>query len=95
MKKIKAQIYLFMYSGRRSPIKSDYRPAFSFDNKTFYTGHIELINQDFFELGTSNEVFVSFIDDKVIKEYLKTGVCFSINEPPNMIGEGKIIEVID
>jgi len=94
MIKVKAKIYLYKHKGRKTSFGNGYRPAFSFDenNNQVFTGQIELINQDVFERGTLNEVYITFTSNS---KSLKEGTTFSINEPPIEIGEGEIIEIVD
>ena len=93
MIKVKAVIYLYKHRGRKTSFTNGYRPAFSFNQNDdeYLMGNIELIHSEEFALGTLGEVFITFNSDK----YLKVGRTFSINEPPNEIGEGEILEIIN
>ena len=95
MIKIKAKIYIYKHKAKKSFFVDGYRPAFCFDEdkSNFFTGHIELINQDKFDKGTLSDVYITFTNKNLVTNYIKIGQTFSINEPPNEIGEGEIIEI--
>ena len=96
MIKVKARIYLYKHKGRKTSFKERYRPAFNFDGtEKYYSGHIELMNQEEFALGTLGEVNITFNQESTVVGHLTKGNTFSINEPPIEIREGEILEIIN
>lgn len=96
MIKIKARIYLFKHEGRKTPFSSGYRPAIGFKkSKDFFTGHIDILENDKFLPGSIGEVTITFNNKNLVDTFLIKGNTFSINEPPVQIGEGEIIEILE
>lgn len=97
MVKIEALVYMLLHNKRQTPIKDGYRPAFCFDfkEKSFFSGKMKFKESDSLSPGQSSIVEIFFIESDDLKEFLKKGATFSFNEPPNQIGEGEILEIIE
>lgn len=94
MIKIKAKLYLYKENGRKTGFKTGYRPLFDFGSSSKKSGQITLINQDIFDIGTKNDVYVEFLDYNFINDF-KIGKKFYFDEGLNLLGEGEILEIYD
>lgn len=98
---IKANFSLFSTdkSGRKTRIKSAYRPNHVFEYRTngqfkyAYIGDIQFDQKEWIMPGETQEVLVRFLSRQPIDKYLNIGRKWWIHEGPNKIGEAEIIEI--
>lgn len=99
---VKANIYLRTLEdgGRKTPIKTNYRPNHVFEKftdlkkiKTF-VGQIEFTEQELIYPGETKTVMVKFLRFGGIEKYIIVGQKWLIYEVPRLIGEAEIIEVL-
>lgn len=82
--------------GRRSGVRSGYRPNHNFagpDDREFYIGQIEFDSDETIELGESREVLVRFISGPGLQERLQVGRNWRIQEGGRLVGEATVLEV--
>lgn len=85
--------------GRKSGFISGYRPNHIFEptydlkNLQSYIGDIRLEGEELFEPGESKIVTVRFLNVPPIEKYIKVGQKWLINEGPNTLGYGEILEI--
>lgn len=92
MIKIKARLHLYKENGRKTGFKTGYRPLFNFEDYSKKSGQIILINQDVFDIGTENNVYIEFLDKNFLGDF-KIGKKFYFDEGQNPLGEGEILEI--
>jgi translation elongation factor EF-Tu-like GTPase len=98
---VKAKIHLktTQEGGRKTPIKSVYRPNHVFvqpeDIKDIHTyiGVIHFDGQEAIQPGETKIVTVRFLRDPTVEKYIKVGQRWFIYEIPRLVAEGEIIEV--
>lgn len=90
---MKAKISLFdTPHGRKTPFVSGYRPLFNFPNApTKISGKIDLIDKEFFLVGMSDDVHLTFIKGMIDDDYFRVGVKFSFDEGGDVLGSGEFI----
>jgi len=96
MLNVKAQIKL--YKGRdfrQTPFADGYRPLFNFVSDMKKSGRINLIDTKLFSPGDEGIVTISFIDEKYLGNDFGKGKEFTFGEGPHVLGEGKVLEVIN
>jgi elongation factor Tu len=82
--------------GRRSGIRSGYRPNHNFggpDDREFYVGQVDFDGDDPIELGNSREVSVRFISGPGLRDKLQAGRTWRIQEGGRLVGEATVLEV--
>lgn len=94
---ISAKIELLLNKGsRKTPIYSGYRPLFNFtDVSTKVSGRIDLIDSDSLSPGKVGIVKITFIRGILNDNVLNSGEKFTFDEGQSLIGNGKIIEVLN
>jgi translation elongation factor EF-Tu-like GTPase len=85
--------------GRKTGIKSGYRPNHAFEKPVnikllrAYIGEIIFDYKEFIQPGETNDVTVSFLKVPEIEKFMKVGQKWFIYEPPILIAEGELIEI--
>ena len=90
--KIHANITLINKGGRTLPIKSGYRPGFSFIEKKQTSGSITLLNQDFLSVGESTDVEILFFSDLLLGN-INEKTTFNFFEGGLLVGFGNVITI--
>jgi translation elongation factor EF-Tu-like GTPase len=83
--------------GRATGIRSGYRPNHNFggaENRQFYIGQVDLGSREFLNPGDSQEVLIEFLHGPGIEEAVKAGATWRIQEGPQLIAVGTVIEVL-
>ncbi|MNE15500.1 hypothetical protein D3C80_1084100 [compost metagenome] len=93
MIKIKARLSLFKNTMRTMPIRTGYRPLFNFEVKSKKSGQIELVNNEFIEVGNCGDVIVNFVNSEYLGENLKLGEKIFFDEGGERLGEIEILEI--
>jgi len=83
--------------GRHTPIVGGYafRPNHNFgnaENRDFYIGQIDFEENDTIHPGEQRVVQIRFLNVRGLKELLKIGVVWSIQEGPTLIGHGEVLD---
>ena len=98
--KAKLTLYSTENGGRKTGIKTNYRPNHVFEYKknssdfvTTYIGQIEFEKEWILPNETEN-VKVRFLKHQNISELIKVGRIWWIREGPNKLGEAEILEII-
>ncbi|WP_010182295.1 translation elongation factor Tu [Aquimarina agarilytica] len=96
MKQIIATIYLYKGENKRkTPFKNNYRPLFNFIKETKTSGNIKLLNnKSEFQPGEKNDVLIQFINTEFLGKDFKIGKKFTFGEGKEILGEGKILEIL-
>lgn len=95
MIKIKAYIEL-LKNARKTPFQSGYRPLFLFQEGTYTSGSIELLDRNVFYPEESALVHILFIERRFLGPYFRVGAKFIFCESPKAImGEGIVQEIIN
>jgi len=84
--------------GRTTDVRLTYRPLHNFgdpDNRELWFGQIRLEATDKISPGESREVVVQFNADAALVAELKPGRIWRIQEGPQLVAMGKVIEVLD
>jgi len=87
--------------GRETGFISGYRPNHVFEYaepgqlKRTYIGEIQFDDQPIIEPGEIKEVTVRFLIDQPLEKYLNIGQVWWIHEGLKIIGDAKIIDIID
>ena len=90
-----AKVTYYSNTGRMSPIYSGYKPPFIFENaKTAISGLVELLNVECLKPGTTENIYITFIQGIIDNEYFKPEVRFYFNEGKLRLGEGEIVAII-
>ena len=85
--------------GRRAGIKSGYRPNHVFEpfdeikQIRTYIGDIQFEDQEFIQPGETKIVTIRFLNNEIVKKFIKVGQKWFIYEVPRLIGEAEIIEI--
>lgn len=80
-------------SKRQQPIKNNYRPGFKINEKGFFSGKIQLIDNENLMPGCCSNAIVGFFSNQPFIN-VKEGDIFDFYEVPNKIGRSKLIKVI-
>ena len=83
--------------GRRTAIRSGYRPNHNFggaENRKFYIGQVDLGAREILNPGDSHEVSIEFLHGPGIEEAVKAGATWRIQEGPQLVAIGTVIEVL-
>lgn len=99
--KIKAKLTLYSTDsgGRKTGIKTGYRPnhVFEYDKeysfKQTYIGQITFNNQEWIMPGETANVDIEFIDMLDVKRFICVGRIWWIHEANKKLGEAEIIEI--
>ncbi len=81
--------------GRRSAVRSGYRPNHNFggpDDREFCIGQIDFEPDDPIALGDSREVLVRFISGPGLQDRLLVGRRWRIQEGSRLVGEATVLE---
>ncbi len=82
--------------GRKSFATSGYRPHLKFDFDERHTSGQQIyINQDCVFPGENVMAQISILSREYFENKLQNGFNFNFYEGPNLIGNGKIIEIIN
>lgn len=87
-----------LYSGdlyRKTPFTNGYKPLFNFINNMKKSGKITLINKAEFIPGEEGEVNITFLDKDYLGADFGKGKNFTFSEGTHILGEGKILEIIN
>ena len=79
--------------GRRRPIYSQYRPAFSFNTLQYFSGQITLLDREELIPGQMGLASVKLLPARHIRKTLRRGDTFKISEGKHVIGLGTIEQV--
>lgn len=84
--------------GRKTGIKSGYRPNHVFEYKdghmvSAYMGEIKFDGQEWIEPGQEKVVTVRFYTGQPIENFLTIGRRWWIHEGPNLVGEAEIVGI--
>ncbi|MFH6771037.1 hypothetical protein [Gaetbulibacter aestuarii] len=97
----KLTLYPTHKGGRKTGIKTGYRPNHVFEYKenplvfiTSYIGQIDF-NKDMILPGETANVMVKFLNHNNIESFLKKGRVWWIHEGENTLGEAEVLEIID
>ncbi len=82
-------------SYRRTPFNSGYKPLFNFVSDMKKSGKITLLNKNKFNPGEEDEVKITFLDNTYLGSDFGNGKKFTFSEGSHVLGEGKILEVIN
>ncbi len=96
MLNVRAKIKLF--SGdlyRKTPFTNGYKPLFNFVNNMKKSGKITLINKKEFIPGEEGEVTITFLDKNYLGADFGNGKQFTFSEGTHILGEGRILEIIN
>ena len=77
--------------GRRSFIYSGYRPNIRFSDDLYVDGAITFSDREQLFPGEKWQVTLVLPPPQSVKQHLKVGVTFDINEGAHKIGEGEIV----
>ncbi len=96
--KAKLTLYSTDKGGRKTGIKTEYRPnhVFEYENdklKQTYIGQITFEGREWILPGETDIVNVEFLDSLDIKKFMTIGTIWWIHEGANRIGEAEIIEI--
>ncbi len=93
---VRAKISLFKGSTyRKTPFTDGYKPSFNFVDNMKKSGKISLLNKKEFVPGEEAEVEITFLDKKYLGSDFGNGKEFTFGEGQHILGEGKIIEVLN
>jgi len=96
---IEAEIHLISASegGRNAPVTEGYSPNHNFDdnnNRIFYIGNIQLKEDEWLYPGKSKNLEVIFMNVKGLKNLLKVGRKWKIQEASHLVGYGVVNRII-
>jgi translation elongation factor EF-Tu-like GTPase len=99
--KIKAKLTLYSTDngGRKTGIKTGYRPNHVFESdkkdsfKQTYIGQITFDNQEWIMPGETTNVDIEFINMLDVKRFISVGRIWWIHEANKKLGEAEIIEI--
>ena len=95
---IRATIYFLPTDegGRKTPVWSGYRPSVSFpaDPTSYYDAVITLEGQERVLPGEECVARITFLAPECARHLLKPDAPFEVNEPPRVVGRGKILQVL-
>lgn len=80
---------------RKTPFTDGYKPLFNFIEDMKKSGKITLINKDEFVPGEEGEVKITFLDKNYLGPDFGNGKEFTFSEGTHILGEGRILEVIN
>lgn len=95
---INVRAIIKLYRGdlyRKTPFGNGYKPLFNFVNEMKKSGKITLENKDRFNPGDEGEVKITFLDNKYLGSDFGNGKKFTFSEGTHILGEGRILEVIN
>ena len=83
--------------GRKGNVKSGYRPHIEFDNypENLTSGRQSYIGKEFVEPGEKALAEIAFLATKYFTKRLYENMTFKFCEGPNIIGYGKITEILN
>lgn len=73
-----------------------WRPNHNFgasDGRTFYIGQVEFHSGDCIQPGESRDALIRFLDGPGLKEYLRPGRVWRIQEGPNLVATAEITRI--
>jgi GTPase len=82
-------------TGRKSAIKSGYRPIFDFNTGIKTSGKIELIDLEEFFPGSEGIVKITFLNKKYLGDEFSIGSKFFFGEGAIVLGEGIVLEITE
>jgi hypothetical protein len=84
-------------SGRKNPTHSGYSPHIEFDNYPEYltSGQQTYIGQEIVEMGIKVKAEIAILGTEYFANRLYENMEFKFSEGPNIVGFGKIIEIIN
>ncbi|WP_433958693.1 hypothetical protein [Cytobacillus horneckiae] len=90
-----AQVYFFTEKegGRSQDVFSGYMPSLSVNGELIMCRI--LTDKEILSRGIKYKIKIELPYGEVFKEYFYTGLCFTLNEGGWIIGEGKLIEIIE
>jgi translation elongation factor EF-Tu-like GTPase len=83
--------------GRRSGIRSGYRPNHNFggaEGRSFYIGQVDFGSGELLNPGESREAFIEFLRGPGLMQALRPGVTWRIQEGPKLVATGSVIEIL-
>jgi hypothetical protein len=100
--KAKFSLYPTDNGGRKTPIKTGYRPNHVFEYKpnsnellATYIGDVNFVGQDLLSPGESIIGTVRFLKHGNVEKFMQKGRVWWIHEAYNKIGEAEILEIIE
>ncbi|MBS1501098.1 MAG: hypothetical protein JST32_03495 [Bacteroidetes bacterium] len=81
--------------GRKRPVYSHYRPAFSFNTVNQFSGEISFNDEEALRPGNTTTVEVKLLPSRHIPQRLKIGDAFTILEGDKIVGTGVIQQIKD
>ncbi|WGO98159.1 hypothetical protein QFX18_19310 [Saccharophagus degradans] len=98
MVKAKVSLLCKKEGGRHTPIFGSvaFRPNHNFGdakNRNFHIGQINFEQNDIIHPGEQRIVQIRFLNVRGLKELLKVGLVWRIQEGPTLIGYGEVIDV--
>lgn len=81
--------------GRKRPVYSHYRPAFSFSTVNQFSGEISFDDREELKPGSTATVEVKLLPSRHIPQKLKNGDAFTILEGDKVVGTGVIQHIKD
>lgn len=82
--------------GRKTPAKNGYRPHIKFDFEEMMTSGQQIyVNKDLVFPGDSVIAEMNILSRPYFEGKLDVGMNFNFYEGPNLIGHGKILEIVN
>lgn len=95
---ISVRAIIKLYKGdlyRKTPFVNGYKPLFNFVNEMKKSGKITLLNKNEFKPGEEDEVKITFLDANYLGSDFGTGKSFTFSEGTHILGEGRVLSVIN
>jgi translation elongation factor EF-Tu-like GTPase len=83
--------------GKSVPFTSKYRPNHNFgtpDERLFYIGQVEVPEGTWVHPGDTRDLVVTFIDGKGLKDFLKAGRVWRIQEGPKLVATAQVLSIL-
>ena len=80
---------------RKTPFTDGYKPLFNFIKNMKKSGKITLTNRNEFSPGEEGEVTITFLDKNYLGSDFGNGKEFTFSEGTHVLGEGRILEVMN
>ncbi|MEX8547014.1 MAG: hypothetical protein V5804_05370 [Mucilaginibacter sp.] len=95
---LNVRAFIKLYQGnlyRKTPFASGYKPSFNFVADMKKTGKITLLDKKEFTPGEEGEVEIAFLDKDYLGNDFGDGKKFTFSEGTHILGEGRILKVIN
>lgn len=93
---LQAKISMFPteMGGRKSPVATGYRPAFSFGSSEHFSGVIRLLKSKELKPGDTGKVIIKLLPARHLRHNLKPNDSFTLTEGSKTVGSGIIEKVM-